>query len=126
MNRARAQGERRGGGRTVPPSVKATLRTPGQPLAAPGRAAAQQRFGHSFENVRVHTDDRAADSVEAIGALAYTVGDHVVLGRGHYAPSTIPGQRLLLHELAHVAQQRREGGATPAVPQARSIAPSSG
>lgn len=63
---------------------------------------------HSFEHVRVHTDERAAQSASAVGALAYTVGNHVVFGAGRYAPATPAGRELLAHELVHTIQQ---GGA---------------
>jgi hypothetical protein len=62
-----------------------------------------------FSRVRIHTDARAAESARSLGALAYTVGDHVVFGAGRFAPGTPAGGRLLAHELAHVAQ----GGAAP-------------
>lgn len=59
--------------------------------------------GHSFAQVRVHADARAAASARAVNALAYSVGSDVVFGRGQYAPRTAVGRRLLAHELAHVA-----------------------
>jgi len=54
----------------------------------------------------VHTDARAAESAQAVNALAYTVGRDVVFGAGQYAPSTTGGQRLLAHELTHTIQQQ--------------------
>jgi hypothetical protein len=58
------------------------------------------RFGHDFGRVRVHADTQAAQSADAVGAHAYTVGSHIVFGaRG-------PTTDLLLHELTHVVQQR--------------------
>jgi hypothetical protein len=65
----------------------------------------ESRFGHDFGRVLVHTDARAADSARSVNALAYTVGSHIVFGEGQYAPATVSGQRLLAHELTHVAQQ---------------------
>jgi hypothetical protein len=65
----------------------------------------EARFGHDFSQVRVHTDEPAADSARAVNALAYTVGRDVVFDRGCYAPRTAEGQRLLAHELTHVVQQ---------------------
>jgi hypothetical protein len=67
--------------------------------------ASPQPGGNTFGNVRVHTDARAAESARAVGALAYTVGDHVVFGPGQYAPGGSSGQRLLAHELTHTLQQ---------------------
>lgn len=89
----------------VPPIVHDVLRSPGQPLDAQTRAFMEPRFGHDFSNVRVHTDENAAESARAVDALAYTVGHNVVFGAGQYAPNTGVGRRLLAHELTHVAQQ---------------------
>ncbi len=63
----------------------------------------------NFSNVRIHTDSRAADSAHAVGARAYTVGNHIVFGVGEYAPQTSDGMTLLAHELAHVQQQAVSG-----------------
>jgi len=65
----------------------------------------ESQFGHDFSGVRVHSDSRAAESVLAVDALAYTVGQDVVVGTGQYAPGTHAGRRVLAHELAHVVQQ---------------------
>ena len=89
----------------VPPIVQEALRSPGQPLASPTRAFMEPRFGHDFSQVRVHTDARAAESAQAIRALAYTTGHHIVFRHGQYSPDTTAGKRLLAHELAHVVQQ---------------------
>ena len=89
----------------VPPIVHEVLRSPGQPLDPATRAFIEPRFGHDFSGVRVHNDARAAESAQAVNALAYTVGRDVVLGAGQYAPTTTDGQRLLAHELAHTIQQ---------------------
>jgi hypothetical protein len=96
----------------APPIVHEVLRSPGQPLDAASRAFMEPRFGYSFAGVQVHPDARAADSADAVDAHAYTVGRHVVFGRGQYAPGSPTGQRLLAHELTHVVQQsgRQTGG----------------
>ena len=65
----------------------------------------ESRFGHSFNQVRIHTDARAAASAQAVNGLAYTVGSHIAFGPGLYAPGTGGGRTLLAHELAHVVQQ---------------------
>lgn len=90
----------------VPPIVHETLRSPGQPLDPVTRAFMEPRFGHDFSRVRVHTDAKAAESTRATGALAYTVGEHIIFQTGHYSPISIKGRRLLAHELTHVLQQR--------------------
>ncbi len=89
----------------VPPIVHEVLHSPGQPLDAQTRSFMEPRFGHDFSGVRVHTDVRAGESAQAVNALAYTVGQDVVFGAGHYPPHTNVGQRLVAHELTHVVQQ---------------------
>jgi Domain of unknown function (DUF4157)/OmpA family len=58
-----------------------------------------------FSHVRLHVDPQAAESARQVGALAYTVGTHIVFGDGQYAVSSARGKRLLAHELSHVIQQ---------------------
>lgn len=85
--------------------------TGSQPLDSATRAAMEPRFGHSFADVRVHSDAQAAESAAALGARAYTVGSNIVFDDGQYAPETSQGQHLLAHELTHVVQQARAGQA---------------
>jgi hypothetical protein len=91
----------------VPPIVHEVLRSPGQPLDVATRAGMESRFRHDFSQVRVHADGRSAHSAAAIGAHAYTLGQQVVFASGQYRPDTIPGTRLLAHELVHTIQQGR-------------------
>jgi peptidoglycan hydrolase-like protein with peptidoglycan-binding domain len=92
----------------------------GAPLERPLRARMEGRFGHDFSDVRVHTGTAADRAARSFGALAYTRGRDVVFSGGQYAPHTPSGQRLLAHELAHVAQQRT--AAAPAAPQLKAAA----
>ena len=89
----------------APSIVDEVLQSNGQPLDAGIEARMTQRFGYDFGCVRVHTDARANESAHAVNAHAYTVGEHIVFGRGRYAPATVAGQKLLAHELTHVVQQ---------------------
>ena len=84
---------------TVPPSQ-------GRSLSPAAREFMEPRFGHPFGQVRVHTDDQAAQSADALSARAYTFGRHIVFGASQYAPETIMGRHLLAHELVHVLQQQ--------------------
>ncbi len=86
-------------------NVDAVLQGGGQPLDPKLRSVMQQRLGHDFSRVCVHTDARAAATAQALNAQAYSVGQHVVFDAGQYQPATDAGLRLLTHELAHVAQQ---------------------
>jgi thiol-disulfide isomerase/thioredoxin len=95
-----------GRGRALaPPIVHDVLQEPGAPLDRPTRRSVEAGFARDFSHVRVHADERAADSAGAVGADAYTVGSHIVFGGGRYAPATNAGRRLLAHELAHTVQQ---------------------
>jgi hypothetical protein len=85
--------------------VHDVLRSSSQPLDVSTRSFMEPRLGHDFSRVRIHTDAKAAESARALNALAYTVGRDVVFGAGQYAPNTPHGQKLLAHELTHVAQQ---------------------
>ncbi len=95
--------------KTVYPIVHEVLRSPGTPLDPATRTFMEPRFGHDFSRVRVHTDAKAAESSQAVDALAYTVGRDVVFREGRYAPGTTSGRKLLAHELAHVVQQAQSG-----------------
>lgn len=96
----------------APSVVHEVLRSPGRPLDPATRAFMGARFGRDFSGVRIHTDERAAESAQAVNALAYTVGQNVIFGAGQYALNTSNGQRLLMHELTHVVQQRQTGSPT--------------
>lgn len=80
---------------------------PGLPLDDATRGFMESRFGYDFGQVRVHADEKAARSTEAVHALAYTVGKDVVFGAGQYQPATAGFHKLLAHELTHVVQQGR-------------------
>src|SRR6478609_1588431 len=85
--------------------VEEVLSRPGRPLNLSTRLAMEPRFGRDFSQVRVHSDALAAESARAVGAQAYTVLRDMVFDTGQYAPGSPDGQRLLAHELTHVAQQ---------------------
>ncbi|HSB10225.1 MAG TPA: DUF4157 domain-containing protein [Blastocatellia bacterium] len=101
----------------APPTVSEVARAPGEPLDSETRASMESSLGHDFSRVRVHTDDRAAESANEVNALAYTIGQDVVFARGQYSPRSVEGQKLLAHELAHTIQQSSAqsdpGGTTP-------------
>ena len=94
-----------------PATVHSTLAEPGHPLEPATLAYFEALFGYDLSSAQLHTGDSAAESAVALSARAYTVGRHIVLARGAYAPATASGRRLLAHELAHVIQQSRDGSA---------------
>ena len=94
----------------VPSVVHEVLGSSGRPLDTQTRAFMEPRFGQDFSQVRTHTTGRAAESANAVNAVAYTSGRNVAFARGQYAPQTMKGKQLLAHELTHVVQQ---GGSSP-------------
>ena len=104
----------------VPPIVHEVLSTPGKPLEPATRDYFELRLGRDFSHVRVHTDTKSIASTQAINSLAYTMGPHVVLGSPQHLLGDPSGDRLMAHELTHVAQQesaaaaRRPTGIGPA------------
>jgi outer membrane protein OmpA-like peptidoglycan-associated protein len=101
----KAQPEESGGSHHAPQIVDQVLGSAGQPLGPDIRAYMEPRFGRDFSHVRVHTDSRAAESAEAVNALAYTVGRNIVFAARQYSSSSESGRKLLAHELTHVIQQ---------------------
>ncbi len=79
--------------------------TSGRPLDPVARRYMESRIGYDFSRVRIHADGHAGESARAIGARAYTVGNHIVFGESRYSPNSAEGRRLLAHELTHVVQQ---------------------
>ncbi len=97
----------------VSPDVKTTIdemHGRGRPLDPDTRSFMEPRFGQSFADVRVHTDDRAVDASRALNALAFTIGNEIAFGAGQYQPDHISGQQLIAHELTHVVQQSGANG----------------
>jgi outer membrane protein OmpA-like peptidoglycan-associated protein len=92
-------------GTTAPASVDRVLAGSGRSLDSAFRQDMEQRFGHDFSQVRVHTGGAAEQSAQEVNAHAYTVGHNVVFGAGQFNPETHGGRRLIAHELTHVVQQ---------------------
>jgi hypothetical protein len=97
----------------APSSVDYALASPGRPLEPGLRQDMEQRFGHDFSRVRVHTDTAAEQSAQDVGAHAYTVGHSIVFDAGRFAPQTQEGRRLIAHELTHTIQQSSRYFAAP-------------
>jgi hypothetical protein len=98
-------------GGSLPRAVHEVLAAPGAALDAGTRSSMQASFGQDLSHVRIHADTEAAQSASAVGAAAYTVGNHIAFAYGRYEPQTAEGRALLAHELTHVVQQGRAGAA---------------
>jgi hypothetical protein len=103
---------------SAPPIVHDVLARPGQPLDLATRAHMEPRFGYDFSSVRVHADDRAAESARAVHARAYTVGPHIVFSNREPSPRSPDAWPLMAHELAHVVQQQSASGRVPSLMRA--------
>jgi hypothetical protein len=94
-------------------STVAATRTPspiahagaGSPLLSSVRSHMESRFGASFGDVRVHAGASAAQDSAALGANAFTIGQHIYFGRDKFQPQSAGGQELIAHELTHTIQQ---------------------
>src|SRR4051812_49043617 len=79
-------------------------------VVPPLRARMERALGTSVGDVAVHTDPEAGALADRAGARALTVGRHVLVAPGRYAPSTAEGEALLAHEVVHAVAHR--SGAT--------------
>lgn len=62
-------------------------------------------FGADFSSVNIHTDSKAVQMSEQLGAQAFTHGNDVYFNKGNYNPNSKEGKHLLAHELTHTIQQ---------------------
>lgn len=62
-------------------------------------------FEADFSNVNIHTDSKAVQMSEELGAQAFTHGNDVYFNKGKYNPDSREGKHLLAHELTHTIQQ---------------------
>ena len=93
----------------LPDSVQSAIdsaRAGGQPLETATRDRLAPAFGDSLEQVRVHTDGRAATLARSVAARAFTVGNDIFFAAGQYRPGSSAGDELIAHEATHTLQQR--------------------
>ncbi|GAA2241594.1 hypothetical protein GCM10010401_13000 [Rarobacter faecitabidus] len=84
-----------------------SMRGRGKSLDGSVRSSMESAFGTSFAGVRVHDGPDAAALSSAMSAAAFTTGRDIFFGAGQFDPKSPQGQRVLAHELGHVAS---EGG----------------
>jgi hypothetical protein len=84
----------------------------GQPLDIQTREFMEFKFGENFGNVKIHTNEKAAEAARAVGALAFTVGQNIVFDHKDYSTWTNEGRKLLAHELVHVVHQTQSSQRT--------------
>ncbi len=84
----------------------------GQPIDERVAARSEDVIGADFSDVRVHTNATADQLSRKLNARAFTTGNDIFFREGEYAPNTQSGDKLLAHELTHVAQQSSDGNST--------------
>src|SRR6218665_2159146 len=77
----------------------------GQSLDAGIREEMGSKIGADFSDVKVHTDNNAAQMSKEIGAKAFAHGQDIYFNQGQYNPASSEGKHLLAHELTHTVQQ---------------------
>lgn len=97
----------------------AQARSGGEPLPERVRALLEPAFGTDFSGVKVHTDAVSDTLNRSIHARAFTTGQDIFFREGEYAPESPEGQKLIVHELTHVVQQKQR-----LAPPARSLSAS--
>lgn len=85
--------------------VRQALGRKGEPLSTSEAAFFEPRFQRNLSEVRIHTGAEAEASARTLRAKAYTVGNNIFFGAGHFNPGTRDGRHLMAHELTHVHQQ---------------------
>lgn len=105
------------GGTAVSADVAQTLRRrqgSGSPLPADIAGPAGAALDTDLGGVRLHADAEAGELSRSMQAAAFTLGSDVYLTGGPGSIGSSSGQRLLAHELVHVAQNARGGGGSAA------------
>ncbi len=87
-------------------AVATALSSSGMSLPSPIMRKFESSLGTDLSSVRVHTGAESQSAASAVGAKAYTMGQDIHFGAGHYDPSSGAGEHLLAHEVAHTVQQR--------------------
>jgi hypothetical protein len=85
--------------------ISAATADGGSPIPEAHRVAAEEALRHDFSAVRIHAGPAADQVASRLHAHALTVGTDVLFRSADFRPETSDGNRLLHHELAHVAQQ---------------------
>jgi hypothetical protein len=87
----------------------------GQPLQGDQRVRMEKALGQDLSDVQVHANTGADSLTSALGARAATIGPDIYFASDQYKPGTNDYERLLSHELVHVAQTSGQEGTGPLV-----------
>jgi hypothetical protein len=90
---------------TAAEALRVARASAGAPLPEGLRQRLEGALGRDLSHVRVHVGGAADRAARGVNALAFTVGRDVYFRSDAWAPGTEEGDRVLLHELTHVAQE---------------------
>ena len=99
---------------SVKPTMEAALKNKkgsGSKMDSKTATAMESGFGADFSGVNIHTDSKAQEMSQEIGAQAFTHGNDVYFNQGKYNPESQQGKHLLAHELTHTIQQGKSKAA---------------
>jgi hypothetical protein len=91
-------------GSTLTSTLHATKGS-GKPLVGPIKTFMEASLGTNLDSVRLHTDHRAEEMSNSLGAEAFTYGRNIYFNSGQHNLQTVKGVKLLSHELVHSVQQ---------------------
>ncbi len=86
-------------------TVIKSARHSGRPLPAGQRRSMEGAFEADFGRVKLHSGPESHALNEQVGAIAFTVGSDIFLGRSAPDVANASSEALLAHELAHTVQQ---------------------
>ncbi len=84
---------------------RASTAGPERPIVPAVRRGVERATGRSLAGARLHVGGASDAAARSLRADAFTVGRDVHVASARYRPGTSGGDRLVAHELAHVAQQ---------------------
>ncbi|MCK6524916.1 DUF4157 domain-containing protein, partial [Myxococcota bacterium] len=90
---------------TAAEALRVARASAGAPLPDGLRERLEGALGRDLSHVRVHVGGAADRAARGVNALAFTVGRDIYFRSDAWAPGTEEGDRVLLHELTHVAQE---------------------
>jgi Domain of unknown function (DUF4157) len=95
----------------APVFVRDALQSRGEPLDPNFRDRFESAVHRDLSGVRVHSGREARAANTVLGSRAFAVGNHIAWGAAAPDLRSAAGERLMRHELTHVAQQRAGNGA---------------
>jgi hypothetical protein len=89
------------------PTIESILgRSSGKPLPSVMRATFEKKLATDLSDVRIHRDSFASEANKRLSARAFAYKNHIYFGRNQYDPYSKDGSRLIVHEVAHVVQEK--------------------